>query len=209
MNTQGYRFWLVTMLLVGLAVPFDSAETPTPTPIATATATATATAEEQAQAEETAKLNLNFTTQEELQTLPGIGEKLAQAILAHRPYKQRDDLLNVPGINKETFAAIREHIAVRKLNLNAATVVQLQMLPGINEELARKIIDGRPYKIVEEVLKIKGIGEKRFAAMRDLIDASPAPKSTDNRGWDVKQRRQPVKVKSTIEVNTVDVTPTP
>jgi len=43
-------------------------------------------------------VDINSASYEELQTLPGIGPKLAERIMAHRPYQTLDDLDKVPGI---------------------------------------------------------------------------------------------------------------
>lgn len=43
-------------------------------------------------------VDLNAASYEELQTLPGIGPKLAERIMAHRPYQSVEDLDKVPGI---------------------------------------------------------------------------------------------------------------
>ena len=55
---------------------------------------------------------------EELQTLPGIGPKLAERIVANRPYRKVDDLLKVRGIgtnNLERFRAWTEFRAALSL----------------------------------------------------------------------------------------------
>jgi len=43
-------------------------------------------------------VDINSASYEELQKLPGIGPKLAERIMAHRPYQNADDLDKVPGI---------------------------------------------------------------------------------------------------------------
>jgi len=62
-------------------------------------------------------LNINKATMEELSTLPGVGTKLAQAILAfreeHGPFKSAEDLLQVRGVGPKKLAAIRERITVQ------------------------------------------------------------------------------------------------
>ena len=64
------------------------------------------------------KLDLNTATVEELQRLPGIGEKLAQAIVSFReqngPFQTAEDLLQVPGIGEKRLAAIRDQVTTGK-----------------------------------------------------------------------------------------------
>ena len=60
-----------------------------------------------------------------------------------------------------------------KVNLNSATAEQLATLPGIGAATARLIIDHRTnvgkFSRVEELLNVKGIGEKKFEAIKDLL----------------------------------------
>lgn len=52
------------------------------------------------------------------------------------------------------------------VDLNRASAEELESLPGIGPELARRIVEGRPYASVEELLRVHGIGPKRLAAVR-------------------------------------------
>ena len=52
------------------------------------------------------------------------------------------------------------------LNLNTATKKELQSIKGIGPVLAERIIAGRPYKTVDDLVKVKGIGQKRFEKFR-------------------------------------------
>lgn len=62
------------------------------------------------------KLDLNSAGAEELQKLPGIGEKLAAAIVGYReehgPFRDVEELLQVPGIGEKRLAAIRDLVTV-------------------------------------------------------------------------------------------------
>jgi competence protein ComEA len=56
-----------------------------------------------------------------------------------------------------------------KVNLNSASLKELETLPGIGPVLAKGIVDGRPYRAVDELAKVKGLGKTRIAALRDLV----------------------------------------
>ncbi|HSE58036.1 MAG TPA: helix-hairpin-helix domain-containing protein [Nitrospiraceae bacterium] len=86
----------------------------------------------------------------------------------------------------------REPLAHR-LDLNRATQVELEQLPGIGPGLAKRILDykqshGR-YRTVEELREVKGIGEKRWRKLEPLLTvvttAPPAP-SGPRKGADHK-----------------------
>lgn len=59
------------------------------------------------------------------------------------------------------------------LDLNTATAAQLRLLPGIGEKLSEAIVSWREehgrFQSVEKLLQVPGIGEKRLAAIRELV----------------------------------------
>ncbi|MGI6063914.1 helix-hairpin-helix domain-containing protein [Blautia sp.] len=71
---------------------------------------------ESSQPEENGKVNLNTADAAALQTLSGIGESKAQAILAYREehggFSSIEELMDVPGIKENTFIKIKDKIAV-------------------------------------------------------------------------------------------------
>jgi competence protein ComEA len=61
----------------------------------------------------------------------------------------------------------------RKVNLNTASVQELIDLPGIGPKTAEKIVAWRQengkFKKPEDLMAVKGIGEKKFAKLKDLV----------------------------------------
>ena len=70
--------------------------------------------------------------------------------------------------------------ATAPVNLNTATVEQLATIPGVGPRMAERIIDYRQknggFKKVEDLMNVRGIGEKSFLKMKPLITVT-APKS--------------------------------
>lgn len=61
-----------------------------------------------AEATAAGRININTASTGELQRLPGIGPRLAEAIISGRPYATVDELTRVNGIGPGRFAAVRD-----------------------------------------------------------------------------------------------------
>lgn len=117
-------------------------------------------------------IDLNKATVKALDTLPGIGPKKAQAIVAFRKraggFGHPLDLVQVSGIGPGTYAKLCRRIKVgelrgcnaageapqppmevvdsvgdTRLNLNVATAEELRMLPGVGAKRAATILESR------------------------------------------------------------------
>ena len=63
----------------------------------------------------------------------------------------------------------------KKININSAYSSDLQLLPGIGEVMAERIIEYREktggFKDIRDIKKVKGIGEKKFESIKQYITA--------------------------------------
>jgi competence protein ComEA len=62
------------------------------------------------------------------------------------------------------------------VDLNSATVTDLETLPGVGRRTAERIVEYRQkngsFKKIEELMNVKGIGEKSFLKLKPLIAVS-------------------------------------
>ena len=68
------------------------------------------------------------------------------------------------------------------VNLNTATATQIATLPGVGEKAAQRIIEYREknggFKKIEELMNVKGIGEKSFLKLKPLITVGDSKSAT-------------------------------
>jgi competence protein ComEA len=71
------------------------------------------------------------------------------------------------------------------VNLNTATAEQFEALPGIGAKMAARIVEYRqkngPFKKVEELMNVKGIGEQSFLKLKPYLTLGP-PKGEKAQG---------------------------
>lgn len=70
----------------------------------------------------------------------------------------------------EQEAASPEGTAPGRVSLNGASLDDLQTLPGVGPVLAERIAAGRPYRSVEALLEVEGIGEVTFRALAPRLE---------------------------------------
>ena len=82
--------------------------------------------------------------------------------------------LNGAPVTTPTAAASTSVVPSADLiNINTATLAQLDSLPGIGPTTAQKIIDYRtthgPFQKIEDIMNVSGIGPATFDKLKDLI----------------------------------------
>ena len=93
---------------------------------------------------------------------------LALVLLAAPPVEAQ-----APRANEPASAAA----AAAKVDLNTATGEELESLPGVGPRTAELIIEYRKqsdgFQKIEELMNVRGIGEKTFLRLRSLITVTP------------------------------------
>ena len=68
--------------------------------------------------------------------------------------------------------------ATTMVNINTASAVEFEELPGVGAKTAALIVEYRqkngPFKKVEELMNVRGIGEKSFLKLKDQLTIAPA-----------------------------------
>jgi len=69
------------------------------------------------------------------------------------------------------------------ININTATAAELDALPGIGAKTAARIVEYRqkngPFKKVEELMNVRGVGEKNFLKLKSQISVGGAKTEHD------------------------------
>ena len=124
---------------------------------------------------EDSEISLEGVTLTELMTLHGMEEEIAVEVIRYirsRDIKSIEELLELEGIEKQTLKVWAEKLHGR-VDINKADAKSLSRIKAIGKKLAGKIVEFRkkhgPFEKIEDMLKIKGLGKKKLAKIRDHI----------------------------------------
>lgn len=145
----------------------------------------------------TGLIDVNTANAMELQLLKGIGTTKADAIVKYREtngsFSKKEDIMSVPGIGPATYEKIKDRLQIteksmdeskqeqhhseeERININRASQLQLEKLPGIGPVKARSIVEYRElngdFNDLPDLILVKGIGEKTFERIKPMITIS-------------------------------------
>jgi len=84
----------------------------------------------------------------------------------------------VAGLGAQSGSRPREGSAGTPVNLNTATVAQLEALPGIGARTAERIVEHRQkhggFKKIEDLMQVRGVGEKSFLKLKPMLTVAAA-----------------------------------
>lgn len=96
-----------------------------------------------------------------------LAQKLTDEMVIYIPKVGEEGVSSLPPLNDGNDG---------KINLNQATVEQLETLPGIGPSKAEDILSYREevgsFKAIEDLKEVSGIGEKTFEKLKDLISVN-------------------------------------
>lgn len=126
---------LIAMMVTSGAALTYAVGTPTPAVSSSPVATPTFT-----------KLNLNTATDDQLLTVPGVGDRLLDEFKEYRPYTSIVQFRQELGkyVDSSQVTTWEQYVFV-PVDPNKADVETLKQLPGVDDTIAQKLIDGRTY----------------------------------------------------------------
>lgn len=126
-----------------------------------------------------------FTKPEDIMNVPGIGQKTYEKMKSRIKVDGKESGAqvitaniagnpgNVGNTNNSNTSMNTANTKSEKININTADSEKLQELPNIGPAKAQAIIDYRNqnggFKSIDEIKNVKGIGDKTFEALKDLI----------------------------------------
>ena len=113
-------------------------------------------------------IDVNSADEKTLDSLPGVGPVRAKAIVANRPYAEKQELVTKKAIPANVLPQIDDKIAL--VNVNTATAAFMaKILPNVGPVRAQQIVDKRPYATAQDLVTKGALTQGVFSGLSGLI----------------------------------------
>ncbi|MCB9681556.1 MAG: helix-hairpin-helix domain-containing protein [Alphaproteobacteria bacterium] len=134
-------------------------------------------------------VDVNVNGADALAAVPGLGARLAEAIVADRdargPFHTLDELARVSGLGGDRLDEVTPFLTVGSIgprppvDVNLADAVALESLPGVGPVLAQRIVDDRAsrgrFATLDDLDRVSGVGPALVDKLRAHAVAGSAP----------------------------------
>ena len=122
------------------------------------------------------RVDLNKASETKILSLRGVGKKAAKAIIQHRPYKELVELITKAKLSRSLVIKIKDFVLPKldnddalRIDINTASAALMLPLPGIGENNVKELIKNRPYKILDDLLEVKGFSLGTIKRFKDFV----------------------------------------
>lgn len=117
-------------------------------------------------------VDVNSADEKTLDALPGVGPARAKAIIANRPYTEKQQILSKKAVPSNVFTGIEDRIALANVNKTSAADLA-KILPNVGPVRAQQIVDKRPYASLQDVVTKGALTQGVFDGLKGLITVGP------------------------------------
>ena len=113
-------------------------------------------------------VDVNSADETALDALPGVGPARAKAIVANRPYTEKQQIVDKKALPATVFAALQDKIAL--VNVNKTTAADMaKILPNVGPVRSQQIVDKRPYATLQELVTKGALTQGVLDGLRGLV----------------------------------------
>ncbi len=113
-------------------------------------------------------IDVNSADEKTLDRLPGVGAARVKAIIANRPYTEKQQLVVRKALPANVLDSVQDKIALVDVNKTTAADMA-KILPNVGPVRAQQIVDKRPYATLQDLVTKGALSQGIFDGLKGLI----------------------------------------